>query len=743
MMRIFSFIFFSLILSSTLYSQESKEPFLYTSKGGIVSIESENYLSNQGWRTRNYYTGVGITRNSEKDNLPDSACYTVNFEKPGVYYLHILGNRKSGVPFEQNALQFTLADETGKVVARSIAGFGEGNAPIWSSIDFNKPEQLQYLAVPASGKYLMSVSAFKGSGFYLDKIILAHDEEYLPTGTGPEETTLNASQKRSRDLVILPPRWAFGVLYGGYTDQYQTMEVIDSLIHGDFPIDAYWIDSYFWDFNRGRGPKGYIDFVGDTMAFPDVGKLWKNFQERKIKAGLWIWNMILEEGNESVYQEFKERNLFSDTFLYTNGWHNEIKHTMAGSIDFNNQNAVEYWKSKIKPFFDSGLDFLKLDNSSSMDFSRAAFTATQELGKETEGRGFILAHLHTTHNYEHKLYPTKWTGDAKIAWTQPGYPDLSAYAMGGLKENISMVSDPRKSTYEVPFLSHDAGGYDYFGSPDQSEELYMRWIQFSSMNSIMMFFSHNANPTRNHPYRYSEEVQQNFRKYTHMRMRLFPYIYTYALKTHLSGEKMIQGNAEHELQYLLGDEILVAPVFEKGARSRQLFLPEGNWIDPETNAVYQGDQEIILDAPIHKLPLLIRQGSIIPKRNYARAIELGDNDTLCLDIYPSDKLTSFELLEDDGLSNEYLDGRIASTIYSVQKKASRLDFAIQAVDGNYRGMKNSRIYLLHFQGTTKPKWIKINGKKQDQSLAYHKSLQMNEIKIRVDTREKQNISIKF
>lgn len=742
-MRYFLIIFFSLILSLELYPQVADGVAEYCSEDGIVSIESENFQSGHGWRIRNYYTGVGITNESGNETLPDSAFYSVNIEKPGIYYLHILGNRKSGVPFKQNALQFTLTDETGKVVARSIAGFGEGNAPIWSSIDFYKPEQLPSLSVPAPGKYLLSVSAFKGLGFYLDKILLASEAEYSPTGTGPEETTLTSSHSGFRNLIILPPRWAFGVLYGGYTDQYQTLEVIDSLIHGDFPIDAYWIDSYFWDFNRGRGPKGYIDFVGDTMAFPDVGEMWGAFQERKIKAGLWIWNMILEEGNESVYQDFKGRNLFSSTFLYTNGWHNETKHTMAGSIDFNNQDAVEYWKSKIKHFFDDGLDFLKLDNSSSMDFSKAAFTATQELGRETEGRGFILAHLHSTYDYRHKQYPTKWTGDAKIAWTQPDYPDLSAYAMGGLKENISMVSNPRKSTYEVPFLSHDAGGYDYFGSKDQSEELYMRWIQFSSMNSIMMFFSHNDNPTRNHPYRYSQEVQQNFRKYTHLRMQLFPYIYTYALKTHLSGKKMIQGVAAHELQYLLGNEILVAPVFEKGARTRVLFLPEGKWIDPETNVIYSGNQEIILDAPIHKLPLLIRQGAIIPKRNYARAIELGNNDTLTLDIYPSDKLSSFELLEDDGLSNDYLDGRIASTIFSVQKKSSRLDFTIQAVEGNYSGMKDKRAYLLHFQGTTKPKWVKINGKKSSQFLTYHEELQMNEIKIQVNPREQQKIAIKF
>jgi len=683
---------------------------VYISRDGIVSIEAEHFSQAGDWKIREYYTGLGISP-GDTTSAYSPARYIIELDDPGPYFVHVLGNRRRNTPVEDNAFLLELKDERGFVVSACSGGFLPVNAPIWSSRCHMPPDRRMILDVPEGGRYELNINCHTGRGFYVDKILLSRNPDFRPSGTGPEETCTAGCVTGARREIILPPRWAFGVLYGGYTDQKTTLEVIDSLIHGGFPIDAYWIDSYFWDFDMGKGPGGYIDFRGDTTAFPDTKAMWEAFTDRNVKAGLWIWNLILETGNERVFEDFRNRGYFSSVYRNTNGWHNQTRNTMTGVIDFENPGAVAYWKSRMKPFFDNGLDFLKLDNSSSMPFCRAAFTATQELGRETGGRGFILSHLHSTHAYEHKLYPTKWTGDAMIAWTQPDYPDLYKYAMGGLKENIAMVADPRRSTYEIPFLSHDAGGYDYFGSTDQSDELYMRWIQFSSMNSIMMFFSQSRNPTRNHPYRYPERVQENFRKYTHLRMRLFPYIYSYALKTRLTGEKMIRGDADHENQFLLGDEILVAPVFEKGATTRRVFLPEGSWIDFESQRVYEGNREVVSDAPLEKLPLLIRQGAIIPMRNYARSVELGSNDTLTLEIFPSDELTRFELLEDDGISNGYLEGKFASTAFTVIRQNGRIEFTIRPVEGGYSGMKDDRFYRLHFNHTDHPRKVRLNGKK--------------------------------
>ena len=114
--------------------------------------------------------------------------------------------------------------------------------------------------------------------------------------------------------VVLPPAWAFGILYGGYTNQQQTVQRIDDIQKHDYPIDAYWIDSWFWSFaEKGRGPKKYIDFVADTVDFPNRKAMWDYMEQRNIKGGFWTWDCILKTGNEEAFEDFLNKGYFRST----------------------------------------------------------------------------------------------------------------------------------------------------------------------------------------------------------------------------------------------------------------------------------------------------------------------------------------------------------------------------------------------------------------------------------------------
>ncbi len=679
---------------------------------GFISIEAENHNTIRGWEPRTYYTSLGITPKS--DSLSGNYVeYKLVVKRSGEYKLHVLGNRRRNEAPSDNFFSISLFDGD-HLLAKHGMLFPDGmNATVWSSISEADGNAVK-LRFPGRGLYTLRIQNELGHGYYLDKLVLSKDPAYRPSGMGPTETLATARPLETNNEIVLPPRWAFGVIYGGYTNQEQTLATVEKLIDGGYPIDAYWIDSYFWDFDAGKGPGGYIDFVGDTVAYPDVKAMWDRFNLLSVRAGFWIWDVILETGNEAVFDDFQDRGFFRGTYINRGGWHNSTKNTLTGIIDFENPDAVAYWKQQLKPFFDAGLDFVKLDNSSAIPFTKAAFEATQEMGKNTKGRGFVLAHLHSTYDSRYKLYPTKWTGDAKIAWNQPDYPNLGNYSMGAFKENIGMVADPKRTTYDIPFLTHDAGGYDYFGSTEQSDELYIRWIQFSAMNAMMTIFSAARNETRNHPYGYSQEAQDNFRKYTHLRMRLFPYIYSYAMNTRITGQKMVQGDGIHEYQYLFGQEILVAPVFEQGGREQTVYLPEGEWIEFETGVIYSGNQYVTVEAPLSTLPMFVRSGAIIPMRNYARTIELGSNDSLTLRVYPATHKSEFILHEDDGLSEDYRAGGFASTNFSLQQKNKEITMVIKPVKGSYHGMKPSRVYHIEFHVSDEPLSVQVNGNDIDQ-----------------------------
>ncbi|MBK7230651.1 MAG: glycoside hydrolase family 31 protein [Ignavibacteriales bacterium] len=518
----------------------------------------------------------------------------------------------------------------------------------------------------------------------------------------------NCLLEKTDTNIVLPPAWAFGILYGGYTNQTETIKRIDEIIAHDYPIDAYWIDSWFWSYqDKGKGPKNYIDFVGDTISHPNRKAMWDYFNQKNIKSGFWTWDCILKTGNETAFNDFNEKGFFKNVYMEKGSWHNystttamyekgnEAEGTLCGNINFENPLAVKYFKDKMKHFFDEGADFIKLDRTSAIPVCKTMFEMTQEFGLETKGRGFILSHTGGMESEEYKKYPAKWTDDTRSDWTvEKPTKDFNSWVPHiALKENIELYTHPFKPTSKIPFLTNDLGGFDMGKTDKVDEELYIRWMQFSMFTPIVEVFSQPENPTSNLAYKYSERADKLFKQYSHLRMQLFPYIYSYAFKTRFGSRQIITPIKYTLYEYYFGSEFLIAPVYEQGANIRELFLPEGKWINFWTDEIYEGNQKIVVDAPIETIPVFVKCGAIIPMRNYSRSIETGSNDTLIIHVYP-DKNTEFALFEDDGISNDYLNDIYAKTTLRLKNINNDYVFNIDPVIGNYSGMNMSRTIKL-------------------------------------------------
>jgi alpha-glucosidase (family GH31 glycosyl hydrolase) len=463
--------------------------------------------------------------------------------------------------------------------------------------------------------------------------------------------------------VVLPPAWAFGILYGGYTSAAQTLDRLRQLGKAGIPIDAYWVDAWFWD-RTGKGPRGYLNFEPDRQWFPDPEGFFAALDAMGVRAGVWVWDRILRDGNESVFKEFLDRGYFREVSVMREKWHSNGL-CECGWVDFNNLRAARYWMEKLRPLFSMGLDFLKVDATPHFSYVKAAFEATQEFGIHTRGRGFVLAHTSSDGDPAMKRFPTVWTGDSRMAWDQPDHPDGHSWAKGGLRQQVEMVANPGHPNYQWPFISNDTGGFAH-GIP--SDELYMRWCQFSCFNPVTQLFGAPNVRGSNFPFEYGSEARENLRFFARLKLQFFPYIYSYVALTRLTGRKMIRGNGMHLDQYQFGDELIVAPVVEPGARERSVFLPRGTWIDFWTGEPHESPlgKTIIAKAPLDRIPLFVRSGAIIPMREEATSILEGSNDPLILAIYPEDK-SLFYLIEDDGTSNDYLmDGFVRTTIQCSQ-----------------------------------------------------------------------------
>jgi alpha-glucosidase (family GH31 glycosyl hydrolase) len=522
--------------------------------------------------------------------------------------------------------------------------------------------------------------------------------------------------------VVLPPAWAFGIVYGAYTNQEQSVELIDKIIAHDYSIDGFWIDSWFWDWkNQGQGPKKFMDFVADTVSYPDMKGLWDFMEEKNIKAGIWMWDAIMKTGNEAEYKDFKSKGYFSKEKISTDGWHNglrttiigdnsvPVKGTWYGDIDFKNTLATAYFQEKVKYFFDEGLDFIKLDKTDAIPVCKAMFETTQKLGKETKGRGFILSHSGGVDSPEYKRYPGKWTDDTRSDWTveQPRHEFSPWLPRVAFKENLAMYTDTSRHFYKIPFLGNDMGGFSIGLDGKIDEELYIRWLEFALFVPLTTPFSQPENPTGNIAFNISPRADSLFRQYAYEKLELFPYIYSYAHLSRLEGKSIIRPTRLYE--YLFGKEIFVAPVYEQGARKRKLYLPEGaNWINYWTGETLEGGRFYTCKAPLIQIPLFIKQGAIIPKREYARSVEMGNNNLLELHIYDGAS-GRFTLIEDDGISNDYLKGIYATTDIEYKYMPEQYKIIIHPVEGYFEGMTEKRVWRIVLHGTDKIKNILFEG----------------------------------
>lgn len=524
--------------------------------------------------------------------------------------------------------------------------------------------------------------------------------------------------------IVLPPAWAFGVHYGGYTNQQQTIDRVDNIIKHDYPISSYWIDSWFWDFNnKGKGPGKYIDFVADTIAFPDRHVMWSHLHDNKIMGGFWTWDCILKSGNEAAFNEFLQKGYFRNVYIEKNPWHNNSTSTdmyqkeggnggtPCGNINFENKDAVSFFKQKMKHFFVEGADYIKLDRTAAIPVCKAMFEMSQEFGTQTKGRGFILSHSGGLETNEYKKYPCKWTDDTRSDWTvetpevkfNPWVPPVA------LKENISRVTNPAQPSGDIPFLTNDLGGFDKGNVKIPDEELYIRWLEFSMLTPVVEVFSQPENPTSNLAYNYSMKADSLFRYYSHLHMELFPYIYSYAHLMRQTGIHIIRKFKNAPYQYLFGNELLASPVYKKGAIFQYIYLPKGNWVDFWTGDVKKGGRRIRVNAPLDKIPLMVRQGAIIPMRPYSRTIEKGYCDTIALNIYPGAD-SEFDLIEDDGVSDDYLNNHYATTSISMKNKINEVSLMIGNCKGQYKSMPAAKTWKLYIHMTREINNIFCNNK---------------------------------
>ncbi|MFJ3902414.1 glycoside hydrolase family 31 protein [Streptomyces sp. NPDC090025] len=425
----------------------------------------------------------------------------------------------------------------------------------------------------------------------------------------------------------LPPAWALGPQHArwGFGSEREVRRVVDGYRDRGLPLSVLHLDIDHY--------AGHRVFTVDRERFPDLPGLAAELRGRGVRLVSIVDPAVRAEPGDPVYDAGRAAGAFvrDDRGAEVRGevWPGECAYP-----DFTDPAARAWWGGLYEERLRQGFSGVWHDMNEPVSFAPFGDrTLPRSARHSLEGRGGDHREAHNVYGltmaragYEglRALRPEErpflfsrsgWAGMQRYGGTWSG--DV-ATGWPGLRASLALVLG--LGLCGVPYSGPDVGGFD--GSP--SPELFLRWYQLGAW--LPFFRTHSAiDAGRREPWEFGPEVLAHARVALAERERLLPYFVTLARLARTTGAPYVRpvwwGTPEDralrdcEDAFLLGDALLVAPVLSGGADRRAVRLPRGRWYDTATGAAYEGPGQVLLDAPLSRVPVLARAGAVLPVRD--------------------------------------------------------------------------------------------------------------------------------
>jgi len=429
----------------------------------------------------------------------------------------------------------------------------------------------------------------------------------------------------------LPPAWSFGLwLSTSFTTAYDEETVtafVDGMAERDLPLsvfhfDTFWMREFHW-----------CDFEWDPRIFPDPPGMLKRLSDRGLRTCLWINPYIAQRSAlfaEGAANGYLLRKAGGDV------WQWDRWQAGMALVDFTNPDARAWYAGKLKALVEMGVDAFKSDfgervptdvvwhdgsdpermhNYYTQLYNQTVFDVLRE--QRGEGEAVLFARSATVGGQQ---FPVHWGGDNSAT-----FESMAESLRGGLSLVCSGFG----------FWSHDIGGFE--GRPDPA--VFKRWIAFGLLSSHSRL---HGNQEYKVPWLFDEESVEVLRHFTHLKHRLMPYIFEAARQAHAEGlpvmRPMVVGFPDDpavthlDRQYLLGGDLLVAPVFSADG-DVSYYVPAGRWTRFGTREVVEGPAWVRETHGFDSVPLLVRPGAVLPVGNRTDRPDYDYLDGITLQLY--------------------------------------------------------------------------------------------------------------
>ena len=516
----------------------------------------------------------------------------------------------------------------------------------------------------------------------------------------------------------MPPMWALGYQQSkwSYYPESTVMNLAQNFRNRHIPCDVIYLDIHYMN--------GYRVFTWDDKRFPNPYKMANELNDEGFKIITIIDPGVKADTNGyEVAAEGLKQDLFAK---YPDGvvYQGEVWPGWAYFPDFTKKETREWWGKKNAELMEKGVAGIWNDMNEPSAWGQAIPDIIQF---DDNGFGANYKKIHNVYALEmakatFEGIKNNLPGRRPFILTRAGFSGIQRYAAVWTGDNAASETHLKLactmvqglSLSGVAFCGSDVGGF--FGSP--SQRLYTRWMELGAFTPF--YRGHTIINTRDQePWAFGEEVERWVKDVMDLRYELLPFFYTEFYTAHKTGVPIVRSmflnyqnddqcySHDAQYQFMVGDNLLVAPVVSEYENSKKLYLPEGKWLGWWDNKVYEGGQWILVDAPIYRIPLFIKEGGVIPMREKQEyTTQIGpDVHFLKLKIFPGTN-SNYELYQDDGNTLKYQDGDYLVTDISV-KNEQGLYIKLEKKEGDYTPRLIT--YTLEIYRTEPVKSITVNG----------------------------------
>ena len=541
---------------------------------------------------------------------------------------------------------------------------------------------------------------------------------YFFAGPTPKNVVSRFTELVGR--IPMPPRWSLGYIQSRYSyyPESKVRFIAENFRERGIPSDGIFLDIDFMD--------GYRIFTWDKTRFPDPKKMMTDLRQQGFHIIAIVDPYVRVDSTYWVYQEGMANNYFvkkaDGSVLTGRGWAE-----LNAFPDFASPKVRQWWGGLLKQQLDEGVVGYLTDMDEPTIVGHdgiAASTFPMDAVHNTEYGPRTHAEMHNVYGMLETMatregmirerpderpfiitrstyaggqrYAAQWSGDNFGTWDhlRLSMPMLNGMGLSGLS-----------------FVGADIGGI----MPVPSPELYTRWMQTGLLTPFA--WTHSLGPGNLEPWGFGNRMEAINRESIKLRYRLLPYIYTAFWEASQTGQPIMKplmleypddwlavGTND---EYLFGNDLLVAPIVKDYDESRSVYLPKGTWIDYWTDRRYVGPTTIQVSAPLDKLPLFVRGGTVLPSQQDMQYTDQFPVDPLTLDVYP-DGSSAGEYYDDDGISFGYQKGAYYLQKMSVEESPSGVSVSMSTPGGSFRPPKRSLVMRIHLQ-SAQPRGVTAGG----------------------------------